>query len=111
MPAMGASRPSASNVQEMAMQRYLTAEDVIDIHNRLVVVFADDGDPISPHGVRDTNLIEMAVHRPQTSRPAGLTSGMLPPPANCPALSDTMPPPVMLTCRPSVTRFASVMQI
>ncbi|XAQ41720.1 type II toxin-antitoxin system death-on-curing family toxin [Ralstonia solanacearum] len=49
------------------MQRYLTAEDVIDIHNRLVVVFADDGDPISPHGVRDTNLIEMAVHRPQTS--------------------------------------------
>ncbi|WP_454727941.1 MULTISPECIES: type II toxin-antitoxin system death-on-curing family toxin [Cupriavidus] len=49
------------------MRRYLASEDVIDIHKRLVEVFADDGDPISPHGVRDANLIEMAVHRPRTS--------------------------------------------
>lgn len=49
------------------MRRYLASEDAIDIHDRLVEVFADDGDPISPHGVCDANLIEMAVHRPRTS--------------------------------------------
>ena len=46
---------------------YISEDDVIALHESLVVFFANDGDPISPSGVRDYNLLSSATHRPQTS--------------------------------------------
>jgi death-on-curing family protein len=49
------------------MISYLTTEDILNIHNVLVVVFEEDGDPISPSGSRNVGLVESAANRPLTS--------------------------------------------
>lgn len=41
-------------------------EDVMDIHNELVILFENDEDPISPPGARDENLVHSACMRPHT---------------------------------------------
>ena len=41
--------------------------DVLQIHSELVTLFASDGDPIEPAGLRDMNLLESACLRPRTS--------------------------------------------
>ena len=46
--------------------RWLSVEDVLRIHDALVVDFARSGDPIAPPGVRSRHLAESAVFRPQT---------------------------------------------
>lgn len=46
---------------------YISEQDVLTVYDILVCFFADDGDPISPAGLRDYNLLSSAVHRPQTS--------------------------------------------
>lgn len=46
---------------------YLSEEEVLHIHDALVVDFANSEDPISPPGLRDTNLFGSAVARPQTA--------------------------------------------
>lgn len=46
---------------------HLTAEDVTAIHEELVADFATTPDPLDPPGVRSIQLLESAVHRPQTS--------------------------------------------
>ncbi len=46
--------------------RWLSVGEVLTIHNALVSDFAQSGDPIAPAGVRDQNLLESAVFRPQT---------------------------------------------
>lgn len=46
--------------------KYLTAQEILDIHNELVVFFEKDGDPIAPPGPRDVGLIESAAERPKT---------------------------------------------
>lgn len=47
--------------------RLLTSGEVIDIHFALERDFAGSVDPVSPAGVRDSNLLESAVQRPTTS--------------------------------------------
>ena len=47
--------------------QYLSAEEVANIHWILVAEFANTSDPMSPPGVRDQNLLEGAMGRPQTS--------------------------------------------
>ncbi|KLU20514.1 hypothetical protein EOS_41150 [Caballeronia mineralivorans PML1(12)] len=49
------------------MINYLSAIDILYIHDVLVVVFANDGDPISPSGPRDEGLVESAANRPRTA--------------------------------------------
>ena len=46
---------------------YLNEQDVLNIHNALVVDFAKSDDPISPPGIRDINLFSSAVSRPMTA--------------------------------------------
>lgn len=46
---------------------YLEPKDVLRIHEALVRDFARSGDPISPPGLRDRNLLESALFRPHTS--------------------------------------------
>ena len=46
--------------------RWLSVGQVLAIHNTLVSDFAQSADPIAPPGVRDDNLLESAVYRPQT---------------------------------------------
>ena len=46
---------------------YLSEEEVLHIHDALVIDFANSEDPISPPGLRDTNLFSSAVSRPQTA--------------------------------------------
>ena len=46
---------------------YITADQAKAIHEALVIFFAKDGDPISPSGVKDLNMLESALFRPQTS--------------------------------------------
>jgi death-on-curing protein len=46
---------------------YLTEQDVLDLHDALVVDFGDGEDPIEPPGPRDLNLVGSAVMRPHTS--------------------------------------------
>lgn len=41
--------------------------NVIDVHNELVSVFAQENDPISPPGVKNADLLESACTRPVTS--------------------------------------------
>lgn len=40
---------------------------VRDVHNELVAVFVDEGDPISPPGVRSNDLLESACDRPRVA--------------------------------------------
>jgi len=47
--------------------RHLTADEVQQIHDTLVLDFALSEDPIDPPGVRDANLLESAVFRQHTS--------------------------------------------
>lgn len=46
---------------------YVTSEQAIAIHEALVVFFEKDGDPIFPSGVKDNNMLESALFRPQTA--------------------------------------------
>jgi death-on-curing family protein len=46
---------------------YVTANQAKAIHEALVIFFEKDGDPISPSGVKDVNMLESALFRPQTS--------------------------------------------
>jgi death-on-curing family protein len=46
---------------------YLNTNNVSQIHNMLVKEFSDKEDPIDPPGVRDPNLLESAIIRPQTA--------------------------------------------
>lgn len=46
---------------------FLSAEEVLAIHEELVADFASTPDPLNPPGVRSIQLLESAVHRPQTS--------------------------------------------
>lgn len=45
---------------------YLSAQEVLDIHNELVDFFQNDGDPIEPPGPKNEGLIESACERPKT---------------------------------------------
>lgn len=45
----------------------LSAEEVEKIHFAIADDFSRGGDPISPAGIRDQNLLESAVFRPQTA--------------------------------------------
>lgn len=45
---------------------YLSEEDALRIHNALVKLFANEGDPIVPSGPREGGLLASALHRPQT---------------------------------------------
>jgi death-on-curing family protein len=47
--------------------KWLSAGQVLAIHNALVDDFSQDADPIDPPGVRGRNLLESAVFRPQTA--------------------------------------------
>ncbi len=47
--------------------KYLSKDEVLDIHWELADFFEKDGDPIIPAGPRDEGLVEMACSRPQTS--------------------------------------------
>ncbi len=47
--------------------RYLTVEEVRNIHFLLVRDFAKSLDPISPPGVKDETMLGSAVYRPQTA--------------------------------------------
>ncbi len=49
------------------MTLYLSFDQVLHIHYELVDMFADQGDPITPSGPRDENLLHSAITRPQTS--------------------------------------------
>jgi len=49
------------------MANYLTAERILSIHETLVRIFADIGEPIVPPGPRDENLVHSAAARPQTA--------------------------------------------
>lgn len=46
---------------------YITSDKAIAIHEALVAFFEKDGDPISPTGVKDLNMLESALFRPQTA--------------------------------------------
>ena len=46
---------------------YITVEQAKSIHEALVVFFKNDGDPIFPAGIKDINMLESALFRPQTS--------------------------------------------
>lgn len=46
---------------------YLVGDEVEKIHHALAEDFRESGDPITPSGCRDRNLLESAVLRPQTS--------------------------------------------
>ncbi|WP_419165247.1 type II toxin-antitoxin system death-on-curing family toxin [Candidatus Palauibacter sp.] len=59
-PSFGQLGRHSRNIQ------WLSVGSVLAIHNALVSDFAQSGDPIAPPGVRDQNLIESAVFRPQT---------------------------------------------
>jgi death-on-curing protein len=45
----------------------LSAEEILRIHNILVDDFADDGDPISPSGVKSQSILESAIGRQHVS--------------------------------------------
>jgi death-on-curing family protein len=49
------------------IHRYLDESEIKAIHEALERDFCDSGDPISPPGVRDENLLSSAAHRPKTS--------------------------------------------
>lgn len=47
----------------MSKIEYLTKDDVVEIHDRLVIDAADSDDPISPPGIKNEGLLESAVSR------------------------------------------------
>ena len=49
------------------MQWIPDADDVVQIHNQLVKLFAEQDDPISPPGVKSLALLESACSRPRTA--------------------------------------------
>jgi len=49
------------------MQWLPDVEDVTEIHERLVKLFEDEDDPISPPGIKSQNLLESACSRPLTA--------------------------------------------
>lgn len=49
------------------MVKYLSADDVLAIHDELVKLFEAEGDPIAPPGPRDRGLVETAANRPRTA--------------------------------------------
>jgi death-on-curing family protein len=55
------------NVGPIRSCRYLSVEEVTQIHEALEQEFATGADPIMPPGVRDRTLLESAVYRAQTS--------------------------------------------
>ena len=55
------------NVGPVRACRYLSVEEVAQIHVSLEQEFATAADPITPPGVRDQTLLESAVYRAQTS--------------------------------------------
>ena len=50
-----------------SIRRYLDESEIKAIHEALEAEFCDSGDPISPPGVKDENLLSSAAHRPRTS--------------------------------------------
>jgi len=44
---------------------FLTKEDVVEIHQRLVIDAAESDDPISPPGIKDEAILESAISRQQ----------------------------------------------
>jgi death-on-curing family protein len=57
-----------TNRIEGQMAKYtLTYDDVLEFHGILVAFFAEQRDPIEPHGVRDENLLRSAIARADTS--------------------------------------------
>jgi death-on-curing family protein len=46
---------------------YLNIVNLLEIHEALVLMFAEENDPIFPPGVKHEGLLESAIHRPQTS--------------------------------------------
>ena len=66
-PRVRRSSPSFAQVGRRPRAfRWLGVEEVLKIHDALVVDFARSGDPIAPPGVRNRHLVESAVFRPQT---------------------------------------------
>jgi death-on-curing family protein len=51
----------------MTMVHYLSADDILRIHYELVKLFESEGDPITPPGPRDKNLVPSAAGRPRTA--------------------------------------------
>ena len=50
-----------------SIRRYLDEYEIEAIHEALTEAFCESGDPISPPGVNDYNLLSSASHRPRTS--------------------------------------------
>lgn len=46
---------------------YLTGDDILSIHDEVVKIFAESGDPVVPSGPKHLNLVYSAATRPQTS--------------------------------------------
>lgn len=46
------------------MVHCLTATEIVQIHNELVAIFEQEGEPIEPNGPRDIGLVESAAARP-----------------------------------------------
>jgi death-on-curing family protein len=81
--ASQAQRPQYTRAQEIAVscdpfvwvvvgsphpvRRYISTDEVLNIHDALEADFADSIDPIVPPGVKDVGLVESAVNRPRTS--------------------------------------------
>lgn len=54
-------------IGKVPVSKYLSEAELIGIHVTLEQDFRDSGDPISPPGVKDPNLVSMSAHRPLTS--------------------------------------------
>lgn len=57
------TRWSLNKIENRPCQETLTVESIIAIHEHLARAFASENDPISPSGVKDKNLLEMATSR------------------------------------------------
>lgn len=51
----------------MRNEKYLNKSDIMRIYERLIIDLEMSDDPIHPMGVRDEDLLEMAIFHPQTS--------------------------------------------
>lgn len=49
------------------IRSFLEVDELLAIHEALTADFENTGDPISPPGVKDLNLLDSAAHRPRTS--------------------------------------------
>jgi death-on-curing family protein len=56
-----------SNKSKIIHFRYLTTNDLLAIHDALVIFFAAENDPIFPPGPKDIGLLDSASHRPMTA--------------------------------------------